>query len=83
MDLELEETLDFPGTHSNALIQEIFQTQGSNPCLLPLLHWQVGSLPLAPRKKLLVDTLKCGIKVCQIQKLKQSGSNQIELYFLI
>ena len=22
--------------------------QGSNPCLLHLLHWQVGSLPLAP-----------------------------------
>ena len=26
----------------------IFQTQGSNPCLLCLLHWQAGSLPLAP-----------------------------------
>ena len=24
----------------------IFQTQGSNPCLLCLLHWQAGSLPL-------------------------------------
>ena len=22
--------------------------QGLNPCLLSLLHWQVGSLPLAP-----------------------------------
>ena len=26
----------------------IFLTQGSNPWLLCLLHWQVGSLPLAP-----------------------------------
>ena len=26
------------------LLQEIFQTKGSNPCLL---HWQVGSLPLS------------------------------------
>ena len=26
-------------------------TQGSNPCLLCLLHWQVGSLPLAPPGK--------------------------------
>ena len=26
----------------------IFLTQGSNPCLLCLLHWQAGSLPLAP-----------------------------------
>ena len=25
----------------------IFLTQESNPCLLHLLHWQVGSLPLA------------------------------------
>ena len=28
------------------LLQEIFQTQGSNPCLLWLLHWQADSLPL-------------------------------------
>ena len=26
----------------------IFETQGSNPYLLCLLHWQVGSLPLVP-----------------------------------
>ena len=26
----------------------IFLTQGLNPCLLCLLHWQAGSLPLAP-----------------------------------
>ena len=29
-------------------LQGIFPTQGSNPHLLHLLHWQVGSLPLAP-----------------------------------
>ena len=29
----------------------IFLTQGSNPCLLHLLHWQAGSLPLAPPGK--------------------------------
>ena len=28
-----------------------FLTQGLNPCLLHLLHWQVGSLPLAPPGK--------------------------------
>ena len=27
------------------------QTQGSNPYLLCLLHWQAGSLPLAPPGK--------------------------------
>ena len=34
------------------LIQRIFLTQGLNPHLLCLLHWQVGSLPLAPPGKL-------------------------------
>ena len=29
------------------LLQEIFLTQGSNPSVLHLLHWQVDSLPLA------------------------------------
>ena len=46
---------DSPGKNTgvgcHALLQGIFQTQGSNPCLLHLLHWQEGSLPLAlPRK---------------------------------
>ena len=36
------------GVDCHALLQGIFLTQGSNPCLLWLLHWQVGSLPLAP-----------------------------------
>ena len=43
---------DSPGKHTGVgchdLLQEFFLTQGSNPCLLCLLHWQVGSLPLAP-----------------------------------
>ena len=43
-------SLDFPGKNTgvgcHALLQGIFPTQGSNPCLLRLLHWQVGSLPL-------------------------------------
>ena len=34
------------------LLQGIFLTQGSNQRLLILLHWQVGSLPLAPPGKL-------------------------------
>ena len=36
---------------SPCLLQGIFPTQGSNLPLLRLLHWQVGSLPLAPRGK--------------------------------
>ena len=33
------------------LLQGIFLTQGSNPSLLHLLHWQVGSLPQVPPRK--------------------------------
>ena len=29
-------------------LQGIFPAQGSNPCLLHLLHWQAGSLELVP-----------------------------------
>ena len=32
----------------HALLQWIFLTQGLNPHLLGLLHWQMGSLPLVP-----------------------------------
>ena len=31
---------------ATGLLQEIFLTQGLNPCLRHLLHWQVGSLLL-------------------------------------
>ena len=34
------------GADCHFLLQEIFPTQGSNPRVLHLLHWQVGSLPL-------------------------------------
>ena len=34
------------GVGCHALFQGIFLTQGSNPHLLSLLHWQAGSLPL-------------------------------------
>ena len=35
----------------SALLEGIFPTQGSSLCRLYLLHWQVGSLPLAPTGK--------------------------------
>ena len=43
---------DFPGKNIRVccqfLLWGIFPTQGSNPRLLCLLHWQAGSLPLPP-----------------------------------
>ena len=46
---------DFPdkntGVGCHFLLQGSFSTQGWNPHLLRLLHWQVDSLPLAPPGK--------------------------------
>ena len=46
---------DSPGMNTRLgchfLLQEIFPTQGLNPCILCLLHWQAGSLPLVPSGK--------------------------------
>ena len=45
------------GMNCHALLQRIFLTQRSNLHLLPLLHWEGGSLPLAsPGKPLSVRT---------------------------
>ena len=43
------------GAGGHALLQGIFLTQGLNPHLLCLLHWQVGSLSLLPPGKPPVD----------------------------
>ena len=64
------------------LLQGIFQTQGSIPCLLRLLLWQVGSLPLRPPGKPLrrwlganqtpVPQLKAPLKLCLQEALAAS-----------
>ena len=38
----------YTGLGCHFLLQGIFLTQGSNPCVLGLLNWEKGSLPLAP-----------------------------------
>ena len=44
------------GVDCDSFLQGISLTQGLNPCLLCLLQWQVGSLPLVPPGKLLEIT---------------------------
>ena len=39
------------GVGCYGLLQGIFPTQGLNMCLLYLLHWEAGCLPLAPLRK--------------------------------
>ena len=49
----LSVTLWNTGAGCLAPLQGIFLTQGLNPRLFRLLHWQMGSLPLVPPRKLL------------------------------
>ena len=52
------------GVGCHALLQEIFPTQGLNPCLLGFLHWLVDSLlPVPPVKTF--DTMLCYAKSLQ------------------
>ena len=56
------------------LLQEIFQTQELNPCLLPLLHWQADSLPLeTPGKPL---KTQCQMSTCLMWSIPASASGQ-------
>ena len=60
------------------LLQGTFLTPGSNPCLLPFLHYQVGSLPLAPPGKPIkiddVVTQSC-LTLCDPTDYSPSGSS--------
>ena len=59
------------GVGCHALLQGMFPIQGSNLCLLCLLHWQAGSLPLAPQGSLsyyAVMITVLGKPTCQVEK---------------
>ena len=49
LSMRFSRQIYWSGCHS--LLQGIFLTQGLNPRLLGLLHWQAGSLPLVPPRK--------------------------------
>ena len=66
------------GVGCHALLQGIFPTQGSIPHLLCLLHWQVGSLSLAPPGKDLI--LREGRTFKAKQKLTEFWKNYSSLY---
>ena len=66
----------FSGVGCHFLLQGIFLTQRLNPCLLCLLHWQAGSLPLAPPGKLWTNSLGCELKTIDLsyQRIRLSPS---------
>ena len=51
------------GVDCHFFLQGIFPTQGLNPHLLCLLHWQASSLPLAPPGRLVLNTTTHKTKV--------------------
>ena len=59
---------DSPGKNSgvgcHALLQGIFSTQVSDPCLLCLLHWQEGSLLVPPGKPKLAIHVGKDASIC-------------------
>ena len=68
---------DSPGKNTRvgccALFQGIFPTQGSNPNLLNLLHWQVGSLPLVPLG--MANSLQSCLTLCDPMNCSPPGSS--------
>ena len=73
--MRLHSSWDLPGKNTGVgchfLLQGISLTQGSNPCLLHLLHWQVSSLPLAV----------CG-KPCQLNRMDSNAFICMAEYFI-
>ena len=58
----------------------IFPTQGRNPCLLDLLHWQMDSLLLAPhlpRLRLCSDTLWSPLSTCSLASRHRVPSGRL------
>ena len=60
----------------HALLQGFFLTQGLNPCLLCLLHWQVGSLPLTPPGKPLTGS-------CHYNSLSPENPSELYIFEII
>ena len=55
------------GVCCHALLQGIFPTQGLNPHLLHLLHWQAGSLS-CKSSVLRYQVIRCAIILCTTEK---------------
>ena len=62
----------------HALLQEIFPIQGSNLCLLHLLHWQADSLPLVPPGKAKIGIEKFYLRQIEDYSLESSCSDYSE-----
>jgi len=57
----------------HALLQGIFPTQGLNPSLSHLFHWQAVSLPLAPPEKPFTAMICVQSLVRELRSCKSCG----------
>ena len=79
------------GVGCHFLLQGIFLTQGLNPHLLCLLHWQVDSLPLAPPGKCLLKFMSIELVMlsnhlilcCTPAPVKQEDKNLLEVLWAL
>ena len=73
------------GVDCHFLLQGIFPTQGLNPCLQRLLHWQADSLPVAPPGKpnLLVPcNLEKYFQLSQLLSVSNMGNIHTFFFYL-
>ena len=63
------------GVACGTLLQGIFPTQGSNLCLLSLLHWQVDSLPLVLPAAAAAKLLQSYLTLCNPIDSSPPGSS--------
>ena len=68
------------GVGCHALLQGIFPTQG---LILPLLHWQVGSLPVAPpgKPKQLIPFVYRSFQSFYLHMMHSYGQNTSVIFF--
>ena len=71
------------GMGSHALLQWIFSTQSLNLSLLHFLHWQVGSLPLAPPGKSYVVALVQSLSRVWLFATPWTAAHQASLSFTV
>ena len=57
--------------------------RGSNPCLLHLLHWQVGSLPLAPPGSPWTNVFICNMRLTILPTSQNTCDSQMKVHFRI
>ena len=73
------------GVDCHFLLQRIFPTQGLNPCLQHLLHWQADSLPVVPPGKpnlLVLCNLEKYFQLSQLLSVSNMGNIHIFFFYL-